>query len=686
MHYDTRRNTAFSEGWLAGLRLAMLCLLAGFSMHGMGAAPAKPQLAAGHILVAKKAPTSDAIFEASLGPDAKSLGKLRGLEVHVVNVPPGSEEAVVARLRANPYVEFAEVDALRAHEGTPNDPGFSSEWHLTKIAAPQAWDVATGGGITIAILDTGVDGSHPDLAALLVPGWNLYDNNSNTSDVYGHGTSVAGTAAASMNNGIGVAGVAGAARIMPVRISDPSGWAQLSTIAQGLTWAADHGARVANISYYVADSSTVISAANYFRSKGGVVATSAGNTGALSSTAATSSMFVVAATDSTDARASFSTYGPAVNIAAPGVGIYTTANGGGYRSASGTSFSSPIVAGAAALVLSKRPDYSPAQVDSVLRSTSVDLGTVGTDQYFGAGRVNAYAAVAQAASSGTGDTTPPTVSITSPTGGTVTGTVIVSVSATDNVGVTRVDLRVNGVTVATDATSPFQMTWNSATVANGSVQLTAAAYDAAGNTAVSAARTVTVSNTSSGDTTPPSVSIASLSPSSTLVSGTISVLINATDNVGVSRVDLLVNGSIVGTSNTGPFQFSWNSASIADGSATLAGRAYDASGNSATSAGMVVTVANDKTPPVLAITSPADGAALNGNVTITTSVSDNNGAAGITQRLYIDGVLKSTVTGKPLTVKWNARSTTIQSHTILVTASDVAGNSTSKQIRVTTGK
>ena len=164
-------------------------------------------------------------------------------------------------------------------------------------------------------------------------------------------------------------------------------------------------------------------------------------------------------------------------------GIYTTANGGGYRSASGTSFASPIIAGAAALVLSRRPDYSPAQVDSVLKSTAVDLGTVGTDQYFGAGRVNAFAAVSKAATSGTGDTTPPTVSITSPTGGTVTGNVTVSVSATDTVGVTRVDLRVNGVTVATDTASPFQFTWNSATVANGSAQLTAAAYDAAGNLA-----------------------------------------------------------------------------------------------------------------------------------------------------------------------------------------------------------
>ena len=191
---------------------------------------------------------------------------------------------------------------------------------------------------------------------------------------------------------------------------------------------------------------------------------------------------------------------------------------------------------------------------------------------------------------------------------------------------------------------------------------------------------------SSGDTTPPSVSISSLNPNSTVVSGTVTVLVNATDNVGVSKVELRVNGTIVGTSNVAPFQVPWNSASIADGPATITAKAYDAAGNSTVSAGVSITVANDKTAPVLAITSPADGAKLNGSVTITTSVSDNNGAAGITQKLYIDGVLKSTVTGKPLSVKWNARSTTTQTHTILVTAADVAGNTTSKQISVTTGK
>ena len=133
---------------------------------------------------------------------------------------------------------------------------------LRKINAPTAWDTSTGAGITIAILDTGVDGTHPDLAAQMVPGWNSFDNNGNTSDVLGHGTAVAGVAAAASSNGVGIAGVAGGARIMPIRISDSAGYAYWSTAAQGLTWAADHGAQVANISFEgMAASSTMQAAA-----------------------------------------------------------------------------------------------------------------------------------------------------------------------------------------------------------------------------------------------------------------------------------------------------------------------------------------------------------------------------------------------------------------------------------------
>ncbi len=458
----------------------------------------KPAFASGYILVAPYAGTPDAAFEQALAEHGgHSLGKLYGLNVHAVEVVAGLEEDTVARLTRNPHVRFAEVDQLVTPAGTANDPYFASEWHLPKIGAPTAWNTSTGKGVIIAILDSGVDGTHPDLAAQMVPGWNFYDNNSNTADVTGHGTAVAGAAAATTNNALGVASVAGGAKIMPIRISDTSGNALWSSIAQAITWAADHGARVVNFSYsgISANSSTVHTAATYLRSKGGTLYIAAGNTGTNDSTAPSSVITVVSATDQNDNLASFSTYGSFVDIAAPGVNIISTQKGGGYCSCGGTSLATPIVAATAALILARRPDFGAAQVDSTLKASATDLAPAGTDIYFGAGRVNAAAAVALAAGTSV-DSTPPTVAIASPTSGsTVAGIVPVTVNATDNIGVTKVDLRVNGTTVANDTLAPFQFSWDSTTVANGSVTLTAVAHDAAGNSTVSAGVALNVSNT-----------------------------------------------------------------------------------------------------------------------------------------------------------------------------------------------
>ncbi len=218
-------------------------------------------------------------------------------DLHVVELSEGDEQAMVARLSRNPHIKFAEVDRLVPHDLVTNDPYLGSQWHLATIKANAAWDLSQGSGITIAILDSGVLPTHPDLVQ--VAGWNFYDNNANTADVSGHGTAVAGAAAAMANNGAGVAGVAGAARIMPLRVSDASGYAYYSTIANAVTFAADNGARVANASFSgVYASASVQSAANYFKSKGGLLVVSAGNSGANDGASATSAMIPVSATDS----------------------------------------------------------------------------------------------------------------------------------------------------------------------------------------------------------------------------------------------------------------------------------------------------------------------------------------------------------------------------------------------------
>ena len=273
------------------------------------------------ILVAPNAGLSDDDFAGVLQPHgAKSLGKVRGLDVHVVELPANAnEEAVAKALARNPHVKFAEVDTIVSASATTNDPILPQEWQITKIGASTAWNTSTGAGIVVAVLDSGVQSNHPDLQANLVPGWNIYNNNNLTNDVNGHGTAVAGTIAAVGNDGIGVAGVAYRAKIMPIRISDSACNTTLSLVASGLTWAADHGADIANISYSsLYKSSTVIAAANYLRNKGGETVVSANNNAINEGSANTTSMITVSATDQYDSMASFSSWGPMVDVAAPG--------------------------------------------------------------------------------------------------------------------------------------------------------------------------------------------------------------------------------------------------------------------------------------------------------------------------------------------------------------------------------
>jgi subtilisin family serine protease len=319
--------------------------------------------------------------------------------VQVVELPDGANEAdSVKAFAALPEVEFAELDWLFPPDDiTPNDPNYSSEWYLRTISAPAAWSVTTGSSdVIIAVIDTGVDSSHPDLSSKIVPGWNFFDNNSNTSDVYGHGTAVAGAAAASSNNGVGVASVAWGCLIIPVRVSDTHGNASASAIANGLRWAADNGARVANISYNVTGNATVTSAAKYFQQAGGVVTVSAGNDAAFISSQDNKYVLTVSATDNLDNLAYYSNTGNNIDLSAPGSVIYTTYSGGGYGYASGTSFSAPIVAGVAALVMSANPSLSPTKVQDILKDSADDKGAPGWDPSYGSGRVNAANAVALA--------------------------------------------------------------------------------------------------------------------------------------------------------------------------------------------------------------------------------------------------------------------------------------------------
>ena len=153
---------------------------------------------------------------------------------------------MVELLNRHPHFKFAELDYRAVPTLVPNDPFMGNARHLHKIAATATWDTTLGAGVTIAILDSGVDAAHPDLSNRLVPGWNFYDNNLNTSDVCGHGTLVAGSAAGSVNNGVGVASVSGETKIIPIRVTDSSGGGWTSMNANGLIFAADRGVPVSS--------------------------------------------------------------------------------------------------------------------------------------------------------------------------------------------------------------------------------------------------------------------------------------------------------------------------------------------------------------------------------------------------------------------------------------------------------
>jgi thermitase len=366
------------------------------------------------IIVSFASNASEAAIDALNRSEAVTqVEAIPALGLRVLRVPPGQDPAVVAaRYARNALVQFAEVNALVSPEVIPNDPYYSEGWHLPKIEAPAAWDTARANGVMITICDTGILGSHPDLVGVLRAdlGWNSVDGSNNWAPIMGHGTLVAGAAAAATNNGIGVSGVAWGASIVPVRISNRTdGAAFISDAAKCVQYGADVGARVINISYRMAGAQSLDTAGAYARNKGAVTLVAAGNDGIDPGWPNYAGFLAVSATTSSDGRASWSNYGSFVDVAAPGVSIVTTTDNGWYAYASGTSLASPVAAGVLALIFGSNPGISAAAAEGRLLSTADDLGPAGWDPYFGAGRVNARKAVSS------GSTTPTPTPTATPT-------------------------------------------------------------------------------------------------------------------------------------------------------------------------------------------------------------------------------------------------------------------------------
>lgn len=354
---------------------------------GLGAP--KVRYVPGQLVVRFRPGTSSAEMEAAASRAGGRLTRhIPELDLHVVKVPPARTAKALASLRSEPSVESVERDVLvQALDTVPDDPLWSTQWGSRLVGAPRAWDATRGAdAIVIAILDTGVDAAHQDLGGATVPGRDFVNGDLDPTDDQGHGTAVAGVIAARTNNLVGAAGVCWTCSMMPVKVLDSTGSGATSTIATGIVWAIDHGARVLNMSFgSPGKSSTMQSAISYASKKGAVLAAAAGNSGVDTPfyPAAYSNVIGVSATNEADARYSWSNYGDWVQVAAPGCN--TAPNlGGGYVEFCGTSSATPIVAGIAGLALSLNPAATESDVEQAIAQSATPVP--GAARY---GRVNA---------------------------------------------------------------------------------------------------------------------------------------------------------------------------------------------------------------------------------------------------------------------------------------------------------
>jgi len=330
------------------------------------------------------------------------VGVIPGIDVQVVKIPKNKVDEKVRAYLAEASIRFAEPDYIVKAILTPNDAYFANQWGMVKIQAPEAWGITQGSSdVKVAILDTGIDQNHEDLAAKIVANKN-FTTSTTVDDKYGHGTHVAGIAAAITNNSRGVAGAGFNSSLMNVKVLGDNGSGYYSWIANGIIWAADNGAKVINLSLGgTSGSSTLESAVNYAWGKGAVLVAAAGNDNTASPLypAYYTNVVAVAATDQDDGKASFSNYGSWVDIAAPGVDIFSTlpnhTNRIGilnYGSLSGTSMATPHVAGVAALVWASEHGTDNSSVRNRIEGTADASGTIWS--VYGIKRINAYNAVA----------------------------------------------------------------------------------------------------------------------------------------------------------------------------------------------------------------------------------------------------------------------------------------------------
>lgn len=323
----------------------------------------------------------------------REIGQLNAV---VVRVTPGTEEKFMQSVREMPQVAYVERNGIGEAAFTPNDTNWALLWNMPIIKADKAWDTYRGWNeVTIAILDTGIDYTHDDLIAnYKAGGYDWVNDDNNPMDDHSHGTHCAGIAAATLNNALGVAGVA-QCRIWAEKILSSTGSGAVDDLTSGILHATDHGVNVISMSLQnYPYSVTTENAINYAYGKGVILVAAAGNAAknidvSPSYPASYTNVIAVSATKSPDTfDSAYSNYGNKIEVSAPGTSVYSTVPTDSYAYMTGTSMACPHVAGLAALIWSYKPQMTNGEVRNALHTAVDDKGAVGKDIYYGYGRIN----------------------------------------------------------------------------------------------------------------------------------------------------------------------------------------------------------------------------------------------------------------------------------------------------------
>lgn len=377
------------------IAIVFISIISPLSMD-VKASPRAAEYVSGEVIIGLK-DTSTVAFLPTISELGATIKRdLSQINAVVVRVTHGSEEKFMQSVKGMPQVAYVERNGIGEAAFIPNDPNWGLLWNMPMIKADKAWDTYRGWNeITIAILDTGIDYTHDDLLANYKSGgYDWVNDDFDPMDGHSHGTHCAGIAAATLNNALGVAGVA-QCRIWAEKILDDAGSGNNGDLASGILHAADHGVNVISMSLQLYPYSvTAENAVNYAYGKGVLLVAAAGNY--LTNLDVTpvypgsyTNVVDVSATTSADLfDFSYSNYGTKIEVSAPGTSVYSTIPGDSYGYKSGTSMACPHVAGLAALIWSYKPSLTVGEVRNALHTAVDDKGAVGKDVYYGYGRIN----------------------------------------------------------------------------------------------------------------------------------------------------------------------------------------------------------------------------------------------------------------------------------------------------------